>query len=485
MDAGEGLAVQGGVALGAERGHRQGGGQDAGQLADQADALVDVVGGLARDANHEVELEAGQVVLAGQPGDLDELVGPGAPLEVLAEPLAGAVHGRGEGAVAHVAQGGHEGLVETLRAQARQAHVEVPGGQSAQDGDDLGVVAHSRADQADPACLRRDLVQHASGLDHSHAGAPGPAHDAVGTAPGAAPHGLDQDHVGQLGGRGADGGHGGQQGIVTASESGQLLAVVGGNVEVIEGGQGGQGLVPIAGVPHDLQSVHGQGVCLAHDDRIDEGGKGQRVGEGERAAGQDDGVTAVPVPSQSRNAARFQQLHHAGHLELIGHGQGHDGKIAQRAHVLVGPEARLEQAVAGVVGQEEPLAGHGRLGLDGSVDLQQAEGAHPHGIGRGASQGDAEGGLFVDPALLQVEPLAGELGESVTPHQAPPRSRRAQGHELWVEGSTLGWCHCKAPAPAGRNGWPAGAPGRASRAGYLGVGGTTTSLMGWTLAPAG
>ena len=210
LDAHEGLAVEGRVALGDEGREGEHEALDLCDLEGEAHELVGVGVGLAGRAHHLVDLHAVKAVVPDLLGGLEEVLLLDLALEDQAHALADAVRGDGDRSVAATLHVVEKTIRQAIGAQARDADAAAAVDQRGDQRLELRVIGDGGADQTDLTGVIGDEAERRRHREQPHASVGRDAHDTEAALARAAALGLDEEHVGELGVRGEDHGAGGE-----------------------------------------------------------------------------------------------------------------------------------------------------------------------------------------------------------------------------------------------------------------------------------
>ena len=139
-----------------------------------------------------------------------------------------------------------------------------------------------------------------------------------------------------------------------------------------------QALAVVVALGGRLEHRSDQPLGLAHRDDVAKRGEGNRVGEGERTAGDDQRVAGAAVIGERRDPGALETLDQPGDLELVGHRKREQRIVANRS-------ARLEsgERIAGLR-EHRAVGGEPRHLVDPPVDVSGSRGddiAARYGLG--------------------------------------------------------------------------------------------------------
>ena len=411
LDAEEGLAVEGSVALGHEGREGQRQADDLGQLEGEADQLVGVRVGLPRRPHHLVDLHPVETSGLDLLGGAEQVLLTDLAVEGQAHALADPVRSDGDRPVAAGREVAEQARGQAIGAEAGDADALAALDDAGDELLELRVIGDRGPDQADLLGVLGDQRERQLEIEDAHAPGRRPAHHTEGAAARAAALRLDQEHVAELGIRSDDRRAGRQQRRRAVGHRRDVLEVPRLDLAADGVGQLGDRLDRVAPAPtgggDPLDGLGQQALGLADHQQVDEGQEHARVGIGQRSAGEDDRVAGPSVGGEDRDPGALEQADEPADLELVGDRDPDHRVAGDRLPGLVAEDRPLRLRPGQghplpIVGQEGPVAADPGV-VEQPVEGLEAEARHPDPIG--ARVGEDDRGRTSEPerALLASE----------------------------------------------------------------------------------
>jgi hypothetical protein len=446
LEGGVGLRREGGDARRHPEPPARRGGDARRQLGDADHVLL----GLAREPDHEVELERPPAEVGEEPRRLEQLVLPVLLLDHVAEPLRARLGGEREAGLPHAADLLEDGGRERVDARGRQRDRDALGDEAVhqllQHGVHAAVVAGGEREERDLLVAR--ALHEGGGVGDHALGVPlaERAVDVARLAEAAALHApahhldagavVDDAHVRHHRvGRRREAVEVHQHALADRAEAGlerhdlcdRAVGVMarleeGRHVEPRDAGERAQQRAAVVPVPGEdgVADVAHRLLTVAEQHAVEEGG--QRLGvEGARAPGDDDRVARAAGGGAQRDAPQLEHGEEVRVGELVLEAEAHDVEGPEREVALERHErepARAQQGLQVRPGGVDALGGHvgpavqdvvenleAEVGLGDLVDLREREG-----------EAEADGaGVLVDRPPLVAEVAARPLDERQEP----------------------------------------------------------------------